>query len=575
MDCRRKTGMGGGLGDHDTLPGVQATGKCGTATGSYRSKPVTRPTIAFVAPWECSRSVANIPDKPRDDVIVLLLESVAKGASLPWHRQKLVLILSAMRHFAASLESAGYRVRMERAPSYAEGIARIAAEEGAWRVVATEPREWDMQEELDRTRDLLSAAGIALVLRRDRGFLATREDFTRWADGRKEYRMEWFYREMRRRWKVLMDADGQPEGGRWNFDTENRKPWPKGRPVPAPLHTAPDEVTQEQMARVASWSNRWGNVESFALPVTRADAKLWLEQFVTERLPEFGPFEDALLNGEHELLHSSLSSLINVGLLNPLEVVRRAERAYREGHVPIASAEGFIRQVLGWREYIRGMYWQLMPELRTANALDADRPLPRWFWAPDGEAYDNSTHTGTPCEMRCLADSIRHVREHGRTHHIARLMVQCNFATLLGVEPAALSRWYWSAFTDAYEWVELPNVVGMGSWADGGAIASKPYVSTGAYIQRMGNHCASCRYNPKERTGPDACPFTMLYWDFLARHRERFVNHPRMAMMIRNLDRIPEDELGAIRVQSAAFRDGLEYDAAFAPPPVPDRVATA
>jgi deoxyribodipyrimidine photolyase-related protein len=272
------------------------------------------------------------------------------------------------------------------------------------------------------------------------------------------------------------------------------------------------------------------------------------------------------VHGEHELLHSSLSSLINVGLLHPLEVVRRAERAYREGAVPIASAEGFIRQILGWREYMRGVYWHLMPGLRTANALGADRALPRWFWAPDGEAYDASGETGAACEMRCLADSIRHVRDHGRTHHIARLMVQSNFATLLGVEPAALSRWYWAAFTDAYEWVELPNVAGMGTWGDGGVIASKPYVSTGQYIQRMGNHCASCRFDPKQRHGGDACPFTMLYWDFLARHRERFANHPRMAMMIRNLDRIADEELAAIRRDAAAFRDGLAYDTDFSPP---------
>ena len=526
-----------------------------------------KPTLAFVAPWECSRAVANIPPEPRDDVVIVLLESVAKGAALPWHRQKLVLVLSAMRHFADALRARGHTVRLERAPSYAEGLAALARETGADRVVATEPREWDMQEELDRARALLDAEGARLVLRPDRGFLASRDDFATWAKGRKELRMEWFYREMRRRHDVLMEPDGSPAGGTWNYDAENRKPWPKGRAVPAPYAVEPDDVTRDIMQRVAGWTGRWGRVDGFCLPVTRRDAKAWLERFVTERLPEFGPYEDALVHGEHELLHSSLSSLINVGLLHPLEVVRRAARAYREGAVPIASAEGFVRQILGWREYMRGVYWHLMPGLRTTNALDADRALPRWFWAPDGEAYDASGETGAACEMRCLADSIRHVRDHGRTHHIARLMVQSNFATLLGVEPAALSRWYWAAFTDAYEWVELPNVAGMGTWGDGGVIASKPYVSTGQYIQRMGNHCASCRYDPKRRHGRDACPFTMLYWDFLARHRERFANHPRMAMMIRNLDRIADDELAAIRRDAAAFRDGLEYDTDFSPPP--------
>lgn len=523
-------------------------------------------TLAFVAPWECSRAVANIPRAPRDDVIVVLLESVAKGASLPWHRQKLVLLLSAMRHFAASLEAAGYRVMLRRAPSYAEGLRDLARETNAARVVASEGREQDMVDELARADALLRAEGVALTLREDRGFLATRADFSTWAAGRKEFRMEWFYREMRRKHGILMELDGQPSGGTWNFDHDNRKPWPKGRAVPAMWRSEPDTITREQMARVATWKGRWGSVHSFALPVTRADAKAWLERFIVERLPEFGPYEDALVHGAPDLLHSSLSSLINVGLLHPLEVVKRAERAYREGHVPIASAEGFIRQILGWREYMRGMYWQLTPALRTANALNATLPLPQWFWAPDGEAYDDRGAPGDACGMRCLSDTIRQVRDHGRVHHIARLMVQCNFATLLGVEPAALSRWYWSAFTDAYEWVELPNVAGMGTWGDGGTLASKPYVASGAYIKRMSNYCAGCRYDVAKRTGDDACPMNTLYWDFLDRHRERFAAHPRMRMMLKHVEAMPAEEVATIRRQATAFRESLLYDNGWRPP---------
>ncbi len=517
-------------------------------------------TIAFVAPWECSRAVANIPRAPRDDVLIVLLESVAKGASLPWHRQKLVLLLSAMRHFAAALDRAGYRVVLRRAQRYAEGLRDIAVEFGATRVVVTEGREQDMVDELDHARTLLAAHHVALTLRDERGFMASRADFSAWASGRKELRMEWFYREMRRRHGVLMEPDGTPCGGEWNFDQDNRKPWPKQRDVPEVWRVEPDDITRLQMARVSRWRDRWGSVESFALPVTRVDAKAWFERFIVERLPEFGPYEDALKHGAPDLLHSSLSSLLNVGLLHPREVVARAERAYREGHVPIQSAEGFVRQVLGWREYIRGMYWHLMPGLRTANALSADEPLPRWFWAPDGEAYDSTGSTGTACGMRCLADTVRQVREHGRVHHIARLMVQCNFATLLGVEPAALSRWYWSAFTDAYEWVELPNVVGMGTWGDGGALASKPYVASGAYINRMSDYCGACQYDVKQRTGDNACPMNTLYWDFLDRHRERFARHPRMRMMHTHLDAMPAAELDAIRAQAAAFRRALEHD---------------
>jgi deoxyribodipyrimidine photolyase-related protein len=517
-------------------------------------------TLAFVAPWECSRAVANIPREPRDDVIVVLLESVAKGAALPWHRQKLVLLLSAMRHFAAALERAGYRVVFRRAASYAEGLREMARETGARRVVATEGREQDMVDELTRAAELLAEVDVSLALREDRGFLATRSEFAEWARGRKEHRMEWFYREMRRKHQVLMEPDGQPSGGQWNFDADNRKPWPKGREVPPIWRVEPDEITCEQMERVAKWSGRWGRVDTFALPVTRADAKAWLHRFIAERLPEFGPYEDALVHGAPDLLHSTLSSILNVGLLHPLEVVRAAEAAWRNGLVPIESAEGFIRQILGWREYIRGMYWHLMPGLRTANALNAPLPLPRWFWAPDGEAYDASGQTGDACGMRCLADTIRQVRDHGRVHHIARLMVQCNFATMLGVEPAALSRWYWSAFTDAYEWVELPNVVGMGTWGDGGQLASKPYVASGAYIKRMSNYCTGCRYDVTKRVGDDACPMNTLYWDFLDRHRERFAKHPRMRMMLKHVEAMPTEELVAIRRQATELRQTLQYD---------------
>jgi deoxyribodipyrimidine photolyase-related protein len=532
-----------------------------------------RPTIAFVAPWECSRRVAHLPRAPRDDVIVLFIESIAKGRALPWHRQKLVLVLSAMQHFAEELRAAGYRVETRRAVSYADGLIDAAREWDAGRIVCSVPREQDHADELAVAAPQLAAQRCELVQRPDRGFITTPEQFASWAAGKKELRMEFFYREMRRAYGVLLDAQGGPEGGQWNYDTDNRKPWPVGKPVPAPMSVAPDDASRAVMQRVARWRGRWGSVESFALPVTRAAALDWMHHFIAHRLPEFGPYEDALVHGAGDLLHSTLSSLINVGLLHPIEPVRAAERAYRDSSVPLASAEGFIRQLLGWREYIRGMYWQLMPALRTANALEATEPLPHWFWAPDGEPYEIIAGAGTdradrsgatvkvssraPCEMRCLHDTLTQVRDHGRVHHIARLMVQCNFATLVGVTPAALSTWYWSGFTDAYEWVELPNVVGMGSWGDGGQLASKPYVSSGAYINRMSDYCAGCRYDVTRRTGPDACPMNTLYWDFLDRHRLRFARHPRMAMMIRNVERIAEPELVQIRREAAAFRRQL------------------
>jgi deoxyribodipyrimidine photolyase-related protein len=507
-------------------------------------------TLAFVAPWENSRAVANIPKAPRDDVVVLLIESVEKGSALPWHRQKLVLVLSALRHFAQALRDAGYRVEHRLAPSYREGILAAARDLGATRVVATEPREWSLKDEFDQLAPALQAANITFTLRPDRGFVVPLARFETWAQGRKELRMEWFYRELRRETGLLMTADGKPEGGDWNFDHDNRKPWPKQRPAPPRMRIEPDALTRDTMAQVARWRDRWGTVDDFSLPVTRDGAKALLEQFVTERLPEFGPYEDAMLAGEPDLLHSCLSSVINVGLLSPLEVLRRAEQAYRDGTAPIASVEGFVRQILGWREYVRGVYWRLMPGLRTANALGAPLDLPQWFWEPD------------TCEMRCLADTIRQVRDHGRTHHINRLMVQSNIATLLGVRPESLSRWFWAAFTDAYEWVELPNVSGMGTWGDGGVMASKPYVSSGAYINRMSNYCKGCRYDVNERIGDNACPVNYLYWDFIARHRERFAKHPRMAQMIRTLDKFSPDDVAAMRAQADALRASVPLEAA-------------
>ena len=517
-------------------------------------------TLVFVAPWECSRAVAQLPRSADDTVVACFIESVEKGVALPWHRQKLVLILSAMRHFADALIAAGYRVDYRRAESYEAGLLAAAREHRATQVVVTEGREWEMVQSLERAKALLEADGIALTLREDRGFLATRADFARWSQGKKELRMEFFYREMRRKHGILLEADGKPTGGAWNFDAENRKAWPAQKPVPERMMSVPDDTTRAIMQRVETWRGRWGSTSGFSLPVTRADAKAMLERFITERLAEFGPYEDAMQHGHADLMHSALASSLNVGLLHPKEVVERAERAYRDGQVSLASAEGFIRQILGWREYVRGIYWQLMPGLREANALEAWLPLPRWFWAPDGEAAYGDGLAATACEMRCLSDTIRTVRDTGRVHHIPRLMVQSNFATLLGVTPAALNRWFWAAFTDAYEWVTLPNVAGMATWGDGGVMASKPYVASGAYINRMSDYCTSCRYDVKARSGADACPFNVLYWDFLARHRDRFATHPRMAMMIRNLDRIDAAELVQIRRAASTFRDALAYD---------------
>lgn len=539
-------------------------------------------TLVFVAPWEASDAVARIPRRPNDGVVLSFVESLEMGGRLPWHRQKLVLVLSAMRHFAGELRAAGHRVDLRRAPDYATGVAEAARAYGVRRVVATRARDWYVAAEWERLRGALDADGVALELREDRGFLSTPEQFAGFArrygatvrPGR--FHQEDFYEAMRRRYGVLLDASGGPEGGRWSFDTENRRPWPARRPTPPVWEVAPDALTERVARRVSRWTRAWGPAAGFTLPVTRADALAWLDRFARERLPEFGPYEDAMRHGEPDLLHSSLAPLMNVGLLEPLEVVRRAERAYREGLAPLASVEGFVRQVLGWREYVRGMYWRLGPRFEHANALGADRALPRVFWAPDGEAYgaapDAAASDAAPSDpalrMRCLTDSVRHVRDRARVHHIPRLMVQANFATLLGVRPAELNRWFWAAFTDAAHWVTTPNVVGMATWGDSGRVASKPYVASGAYVRRMGDHCRGCAFDAGKRAGPDACPLNALYWDFLARHRDRLRAHPRMWHQIEHLDRIPAEELAAVRATAAAVREAVAYDEPTEPVPV-------
>ncbi len=544
-------------------------------------------TLVFVAPWEASAAVARVPRRPNDAVVLCLVESIEMGARLPWHRQKLVLVLSAMRHFADELRAAGHRVDLRRAADFATGLAGAARAYGAARVVATRARDWYVAAEWDRLRAALGAAGVALDLREDRGFLSTPEEFAAFARRRGagggpgfrpgRFHQEDFYEATRRRYGVLLDARGGPEGGRWSYDRENRRAWPANRSVPPAWGVAPDALTRRVMARVARWGWTWGPAAGFALPVTRADALAWLDRFAAERLPEFGPYEDAMRHGEPDLLHSTLAPLLNVGLLEPLEVVRRAERAYRDGAAPLASVEGFVRQVLGWREYVRGMYWRLGPRFEQANALGADRELPRVFWWPDGEGRDASEDAnndaggeagaprpaGTPSadpslRMRCLTDSVRQVRDRARVHHIPRLMVQANFATLLGVRPAALNRWFWAAFADGAHWVTTPNVVGMATWGDGGRVASKPYVASGAYVRRMSDYCRGCAFDSTKRVGEDACPLNVLYWDFLARHRARFGGHPRMRYAVEHLDRIPAGELGEVRRRAGEIREGVE-----------------
>ena len=447
---------------------------------------------------------------------ILLVESAAKIAEMRWHRQRLHLVLSSMRHFVEELREEGFEVDHRRAPTIAAGLASHRREFAPERIVAMEPASFDSLASLRRWN-------VELVPNDQ--FLCSRHEFADFVGGRRSTKLEDFYRWQRRRLDVLMDGD-EPAGGTWNYDHSNREPPPRdGRSWPTPLLTPLDAIDHEVLADLPDTC--WGAPPDGTWATTRSEALRRLEHAMVEVLPVFGPHEDAMLAGNWHLAHTLLSPYLNLGLLHPEEVCRRAEQEYRAGRVPIESAEGFVRQVLGWREYVWGRYWQWMPDYRSENALGAHRPLPPAF-------------VGGHTSMRCLSTVLGDVHEHGWAHHIQRLMVLGNLALLSGIDPMALTRWMWSGFVDGAEWVMLPNVLGMALHADGGAMATKPYAAGGAYIGRMSDYCKGCRYDRSARTGDNACPFTTLYWDFLDRHRDRFLRNARVAQQVRAGERLSD-----------------------------------
>ena len=466
-------------------------------------------------------------------------------------KQRIALFFSAMRHFAQALRDADRPLIYHRlddtgataaldslGAKLQADLARLAPQ----RVVMTAPGDWRVFQQL---KAVVKACGLTLEVCEDRHFFTTVSDFAAHAKGRKSLRLEYFYRELRQRHNILMD-DGQPAGGQWNFDADNREAFGPDGPGQVPPRSSfePDALTREVIALVNTrFADHPGGLESFAWPVTRAQALQALQQFVTERLPLFGRYEDALWPGEPWLYHSHLSAALNLKLLGAREVVQAAEAAYRTGQVPLQSAEGFIRQILGWREYVRGIYWTRMPGYIEGNALNAREELPAWFW---------TGHT----DMACLRDAITQTLEHGYAHHIQRLMVTGLYALLLGVQPQQVHAWYLSVYVDAVEWVELPNTLGMSQYGDGGLMASKPYVATGKYIERMGGPCKSCRYDPALREGERACPYTTLYWDFLMRHEPLLAKNARMALQVKNVARMTDGQKQAVRLRADAIRRG-------------------
>lgn len=463
------------------------------------------------------------------------------------HKQRIALFLSAMRHFRDSLLKEGLDVHYteldesKQTDKFSNRLTIDFRKLRPRKVIVTHPGEWRILQSLKK---VCAEESVELEVRDDKHFYTTLKDFEAHASGRKALRMEFFYRELRKRFDVLME-DGKPVGGDWNYDKENRGSFSQSGPqnVPSGPGHRPDEITKSVIDLVNKrFADHPGKLDSFVWPVTRDEALRDLKKFITQRLPEFGAYQDAMWTEEPWLYHSLLSTSLNLKLLNPREVVAAAVDAYESGHAPLPAVEGFIRQILGWREYVRGIYWANMPEYVERNSMGATEPLPGFYWT--GET-----------DLECLRQAVGQTLEHGYAHHIQRLMVTGLYALLLGVDPQQVHEWYLAVYVDAVEWVELPNTLGMSQYADGGLMASKPYVATGSYINKMSNYCKHCPKDPKKKVGGDACPFTTLYWDYLLRHEDTLKSNNRMSLQLRNLNRLDGSARKEISKAAGSIRE--------------------
>ena len=475
---------------------------------------------------QLSMDLSALKEGDKEHDVVVMAEVGDEATYVKHHPKKIAFVFAAMRKFAKALEADGWQVAYKRfedegSDSICGELMRRAKEFDAHEVIATEPGEF-------RLISALENCPVSVHMFNDDRFLASHTEFQDWAEGRKSLRMEYFYRDMRRKTGLLMDGD-DPVEGKWNFDHDNRKPAPDDVSHDGPLRFEPDEDVQEVLDLVGDrFANHFGDLDGFFFATTREQALDAMKDFMTNALPKFGDFQDAMLTDQKWLYHSILSPYVNAGLLNPLEVCEAAAKEYENGNAPINAVEGFIRQIIGWREYVRGIYFLQGPDYMQSNTLEHGRKLPAFYW-------------GAETKMKCVECAVNVTQEEAYAHHIQRLMITGNFALLAGVDPAEVHEWYLGVYADAYEWVEAPNTIGMSQFADGGLLGSKPYVSSGSYINRMSDHCKSCHYKVSKKTGEGACPFNLLYWHFLDRHRERFEKNPRMGNMYRTWDRMDEE----------------------------------
>jgi len=507
--------------------------------------------LRFLLGDQLTPALSALEGADRETDIILVVEVADETTYVRHHKKKIAFVLAAMRRFADRLKADGWRVDYVKlddplnAGSFTGELVRAIARHSPDRIVTTEAGEHRV---IAMQRSWADATGVPVEIREDDRFLCSHARFNRWAEGRNKLLMEDFYREMRRHTGLLMEGD-KPAGGRWNLDKDNRKPARSDLFTPQPLHVEPDAETQAVLELVgARFAGHFGELEPFWLGVTQADAEAALDVFMDQALPGFGDAQDAMLQGQSFLFHSVLSPYINIGLLDPLEVCRRAELEWRAGRAPLNAVEGFIRQILGWREYVRGIYFREGADYVGRNALQATRPLPSFYWT--GET-----------EMNCLHQCISETRANAYAHHIQRLMLTGNFALIAGIDPQQVHVWYLSVYADAYEWVEAPNTLGMSLYADGGLLASKPYAAGGAYINRMSDYCGGCRYDVRRKTGPEACPFNYLYWNFIRRNEAHIAGNARLGFAVSTWRKMTAEQQADVEASAAAFFGALAKDA--------------
>ena len=509
----------------------------------------TMKTLRLILGDQLSHDISSLKDCNKTEDIILMCEVWNEATYVKHHKKKIAFLFSAMRHFAKELKESGYKILYTKLEDeqnigfFKSEIARALKQQKVEHIVVTHPGEYRVLEDI---KGWATNFKISVEIRTDDRFLCSPEEFALWAKGRKQLRMEYFYREMRKKYNVLM-KDNEPMGGEWNYDSKNRKPPKDDLLIPEPYCNGIDEITCEVMSLVAErFPDHFGDLEPFYFAVTRQQALQTLNLFIEQRLPNFGDYQDAMIEGEPWMYHSHISFYLNCGLLLPLECVKAAEKAYQQGKAPLNAVEGFIRQIIGWREYVRGIYWLEMPEYAQKNFFDAKHNLPDFYWTAD-------------TKMNCLHQCVLETQKNAYAHHIQRLMVLGNFSLIAGIDPVQVNEWFLSVYADAYEWVELPNVSGMTLFADGGYLASKPYAAGGSYINKMSDYCKNCNYKVTKKNGEDACPFNYLYWDFLIRNRDKLESNHRIGMMYKMYDRMGDDKKQAISDDSKHFLKSI-YD---------------